>query len=103
MTDKDYNNTPLWNEQKVETVTDQLLQLLNDVVDSCELSSTDVLAVLSRLSAAYIHSMKEMFNTTSEKDAIESVFDKMLQHHLTAFDIHDVQSEVAKIKRERMN
>ena len=103
MTDKDYANTPLWDEKSVASATDKLLQALNSLVKEHNLTSTDVLAVLSRLSAAYIHSMKEMFNTTSEKDAIESVFDKMLQHHLAAFDVRDVQREVEKIKRERMN
>ena len=67
MTDKDYNNTPLWNEQKVETVTDQLLQLLNDVVRQHNLSGTDVLASLAQLSSAHIHVMQGFFDNPDQK------------------------------------
>ena len=103
MTDKDYNNTPLWNEQRVETVTDPLLQLLNDVVRQHNLSSTDVLASLAQLSAAHIHVMQGFFDNPDQKDTVESVYYKMLQHFLAAFDVRDIQYKMEKIKREKMN
>ena len=93
----------LWNEEQVANVTDQLLLSLNNLVTEHNLNGADILAVLSRLSAAHIHALQRYCYSPEEKDAVESLFDKMLQRHLSIFDIQDVQQEVEKIKKERMN
>lgn len=93
----------LWNEEQVANVTDQLLLSLNNLVTEHNLNGADILAVLSRLSAAHIHALQRYCYSAEEKDAVESLFDKMLQRHLGIFDIQDVQQEVEKIKKERMN
>jgi hypothetical protein len=92
-----------WNEEQVADVTDQLLLSLNNLVSEHNLTGADILAVLSRLTAAHIHSIQELVNGPEEKDAVESLFQKILQHDLAIFDIQDVQQEMEKIKRERMN
>ena len=99
----DYGNTPAWDEQKVATITEQMRQLLDEVVTECDLSSTEVLVILSRLSAAYIHSMKRLFDDPEEAAAAEDIFHTLLQHHLAAFDVRDVQREVEKIRNEKLN
>ena len=93
----------LWNEEQVADVTDQLLLSLNNLVTERNVNGTDILAVLSRLSAAHIHALQRYCHSSEEKNAVESLFDKMLQRHLTIFDVQDVQREVERIKRERMN
>ena len=103
MAEKDYTREPLWNEQAAAIVTDKLLPVLNDVVQQHNLSSTDVLASLAQLSAAHIHVMQGFFDNPDQKDAVESVYYKMLQHFLSAFDVRDVQREVEKIRNERLN
>ena len=103
MAEKDYTREPLWNEQAAAIVTDKLLPVLNDVVQQHNLSSTDVLASLAQLSAAHIHVMQGFFDNPDQKDAVEGVYYKMLQHFLAAFDVRDIQREVEKIKREKMN
>ena len=104
--DDDENLFPeldLWNEEQVANVTDQLLLSLNNLVTEYNLNGSDILAVLSRLSAAHIHAVQSQCYSPEEKDAVESLFQKMLQRHLGIFDIQDVQQEVEKIKKERMN
>ena len=93
----------LWNEEQVANVTDQLLLSLNNLVTEHNLNGADILAVLSRLSAAHIHAVQTKCYSPEEKDAVESLFNKVLQHDLAIFDIQDVQREVEKMKRERMN
>jgi len=100
---KDIGDTPAWDEQKVATITEQMRQLLNEVVTECDLSSTEVLVILSRLSAAYIHAMQRIVDDPEEAATAEDVFHALLQHHLAAFDVRDVQREVEKIRNERLN
>ena len=93
----------LWNEEQVAEVTDQLLLSLNNLVTEYNLNGSDILAVLSRLSAAHIHSMQGIVNGPEKKDAIESAYYKILDYYLAAFDANDLLNEVEEMKRERMN
>ena len=93
----------LWNEEQVANVTDQLLLSLNNLVTEYNLNGSDILAVLSRLSAAHIHSIQELVNGPEEKDAVESAYHKILDYYLAAFDANDLLNEVEEMKRERMN
>ena len=93
----------LWNEEQVAEVTDQLLLSLNNLVTEYNLNGSDILAVLSRLSAAHIHSIQELVNGPEGKDAVESAYYKILDYYLAAFDANDLLNEVEKMKRERMN
>ena len=93
----------LWNEEQVANVTDQLLLSLNNLVTEYNLNGSDILAVLSRLSAAHIHSIQELVNGPEEKDAVESAYYKILDYYLAAFDANDLLNEVEKMKRERLN
>ena len=83
---KDYNigDTPAWDEHKVAAITEQMRQMLNSVVEECNLSSIEVLVILARLSAAYIHVMKDIYDGPDEAATMEDVFNTLLQHHLTA-------------------
>ena len=93
----------LWNEEQVANVTDQLLLSLNNLVTEYNLNGSDILAVLSRLTAAHIHSIQELVNGPEEKDAVESAYYKILDYYLAAFDANDLLNEVEEMKRERMN
>lgn len=93
----------IWNEEQVANVTDQLLLSLNNLVTEYNLNGSDILAVLSRLSAAHIHSIQELVNGPEEKDAVESAYYKILDYYLAAFDANDLLNEVEEMKRERMN
>ena len=98
-----FPESDLWNEEQVAHVTDQLLLSLNSLISEHNLNGADILAVLSRLTAAHIHAVQSKCNSPEEKDAVESLFNKMLQHDLAIFDIQDVQREVERMKKERMN
>ena len=89
-----------WNEEQVADVTDQLLLSLNNLVTEYNLNGADVLAVLSRLTAAHIHAVQSQCYSPEEKDAVESLYNKILQHDLAILDIQDVQQEMEKIKKE---
>ena len=93
----------LWNEEQVADVTDQLLLSLNNLVTEYNLNGSDILAVLSRLTAAHIHSIQELVNGLEEKDAVESAYYKILDYYLAAFDANDLLNEVEEMKKERMN
>ena len=93
----------LWNEEQVAEVTDQLLQMLNNLSKEQHLNGATLLAVLSRLTAAHIHALKSVCNSPEQKDAIESAYYKILEHYLAAFDVRDIQREVEQMKREMMN
>ena len=93
----------LWNEEQVANVADQLLLSLNNLVTEYNLNGSDILAVLSRLSAAHIHSIQELVNGPEEKDAVESAYYKILDYYLADFDANDLLNEVEKMKRDRMN
>ena len=93
----------LWNEEQVAEVTDQLLQMLNNLMREHHLDGATLLAVLSRLTAAHIHVLKGTCYSPEEKDAVESAYYKILDHYLAAFDVRDIQREVEQMKRERMN
>ena len=103
MTDKEHINTPAWDEKSVASATDNLLQALNSLVKEYNLTSADVLALLSRLSTAQIHAMQGFFDNEEAKDSVESLYNKMLQRHLCIFEFNDVLEEVQQEKRERMN
>ena len=102
MAEKDLFKEPLWDVQAAANIAEQVLPMLNDAIRQNN-SSTDVLASLAQLSAAYIHSVQVFFDNPDQKDAVESVYNKMLQHYLAAFDARDIQREEEKIKREKMN
>ncbi len=93
----------LWNEEQVAEVTDQVLQMLNNLMREHHLNGTTLLAVLSRLTAAHIHVLKGACYSPEEKDAVESAYYKILEHYLAAFDVRDIQREVEQMKRERLN
>ncbi|MBO7068370.1 MAG: hypothetical protein J6W52_06795 [Bacteroidaceae bacterium] len=103
MAETDYFKEPLWDVQAAADIAEQLLPMLNYVIQQHNLTSTDVLASLAQLSAAHIHIVQGFFDNPDQKDAVESVYNKMLQHYLAAFDANDIQREMEKIKREKMN
>lgn len=103
MAEKDLFKEPLWDVQAAANIAEQVLPMLNDAIQQHNLSSTDVLASLAQLSAAYIHSVQGFFDNSDQKDAVETVYNKMLQHYLAAFDARDIQREEERIKREKMN
>ena len=96
-------NEPLWDEDAVTAVTEEMLSQLDDILNQHHLTGADMLAALAKLSAAHIHSIQELVNGPEEKDAVENAYYKILDHYLAAFDTKDMLNEVEEMKREKMN
>lgn len=96
-------NEPLWDEDAVTAVTEEMLSQLDNILNQRHLTGADMLAALAKLSAAHIHSIQELVNGPEEKDAVESAYYKILDHYLAAFDTKDMLNEVEEMKREKMN
>jgi hypothetical protein len=83
------------NEQEfIAPAAEEMRQHLNEVVSAHNLTGTQVLLLMSRLSAAYIHSLKKFFNDEEAKAAVEDFFCESLQAHLTLSDFNDAQRNV---------
>ena len=83
------------NEQEfIAPAAEEMRQHLNEVVSAHNLTGTQVLLLMSRLSAAYIHSLKKYLKNEEAKAAVEDFFFDSLQAHLTLSDFNDAQKNV---------
>ena len=81
-------------QDEIDPAADEMRQRLNEVITGHGLSGESALAVLAKLSAAYIHLQQRFFNDPGAKDAVEDLFTQTLQHYLALFDMTDMQREM---------
>ena len=87
----------LLNQQDtIDPAAEELRRSLNGIIASRQLTAQTVLAVLSRISAGYVHQMQKQFDAAGSKDVVEEVYHNMFQAYLTSFDMSDVGDELRK-------
>ena len=93
----------LRDEQPLSMAVDELRVKLNAIIAARQLQPMDVLILLSRVSAGYIHLTQKMYNQTHDDVVVEEDFQNMLVAHLTSLDMSDVETEMEKMKRQELN
>ena len=81
-------------QEYITPAAEEMRQYLNEVVSTHNLSGTQVLLMMSRLSAAYIQSLKKHFYNEEAKEAVETLFYDSLAAHLSLVSLKDRQQNV---------
>ena len=84
----------LKEQEYITPAAEEMRQYLNEVVSTHNLSGTQVLLMMSRLSAAYIQSLKKHFYNEETKEAVEALFYDSLAAHLSLASLKDRQQNV---------
>ncbi len=89
--------------QNISDAAEQLRQRFNEVIAEKQLSPQDALIVLANLSAGYSHMVKRVMDTPEKKNAVEDVFTRNYQIFLGLLEGKDVEAEIDKMEREKLN
>lgn len=84
----------LKEQEYITPAAEEMRQYLNEVVSTHNLSGTQVLLMMSRLSAAYIQSLKKHFYNEEAKEAVEVLFYDSLAAHLSLVSLKDRQQNI---------
>ena len=87
----------LHNEKQLNASTEELRVKLNALIDEHRLEPMDVLIVLSRISAGYIHLIEQAKPINMSPDEIEERFHFMVESHLADLDLYEIGKEMKKI------
>ena len=93
----------LRQEKELNTAFEEMRQALNTAIRAHELPPMDILILLSRLSAGYIHQIEKTRPANFPAEEIEERFHFMVESHLADLDLHDIGVEMNRIKREELN
>ena len=93
----------LREEQELNTAIEEMRIALNTAIRTHRLAPMDILILLSRLSAGYIHQIEKSHPTSISVDEIEERFHFMVESHLADLDLSDIGVEMEKMKREKLN
>ena len=93
----------LQQERYLAPAAEKMRTCLNDVIDHHQLNGTDVLSILARLTAAYIHQLQRVFDAAGADELVEETFQSILTAYLTNLDMESVSAEVEKVQRETIN
>lgn len=93
----------LQQERYLAPAAEKMRTCLNDVIDRHQLNGTDVLSILARLTAAYIHQLQKVFDAAGADELVEETFQSILTAYLTNLDMNDVAGEVEKMKKQNLN
>ena len=104
MKDKEYINTSegfiseiLRKQEALEPAVDDMRQRLNEVIASHQLTANGVIAVLAKLSAAYVHRLqKELKYPPETEDTVTNLFLADFQLDLDLFELQDLQRQMKK-------
>ena len=78
-------------------------QALNAAIGHYHLRADATLCLLARLSANLIHSMQTLCPTPQSRDQVEDQFHSMLNSYLVLMDEQDLQEEIEKERRRKLN
>jgi hypothetical protein len=87
-------------EQQLNAAVEDLRTKLNAVIAARQLKPMDVLILLSRISAGYIHQLEKAKPTNMPVDEIEERFHFMVESHLAEFDLNDIGQEMKRMNTE---
>lgn len=103
MTEKDTISEVLRMTDEVEPAANELRLDLNDIIDKHRINPYVTLAVLARLTAAYIQMTQKKIDAMGFDDVVEEDYQTMLSTYLTDIDMQKVVPEMEKIKKEMLN
>ena len=87
-------------EQQLNAAVEDLRAKLNAVIAARQLKPMDVLILLSRVSAGYIHQLEKAKPTNMSVDEIEDRFHFMVESQLADLDLYEIGKEMNKMNTE---
>lgn len=87
-------------EQQLNAAVEDLRTKLNAVIAARQLKPIDVLILLSRVSAGYIHQLEKAKPTNMSVDEIEDRFHFMVESQLADLDLYEIGKEMNKMNTE---
>lgn len=87
-------------EQQLNAAVEDLRTKLNAVITARQLKPMDVLILLSRVSAGYIHQLEKAKPTNMSVDEIEDRFHFMVESQLADLDLYEIGKEMNKMNTE---
>ena len=90
----------LRDEQLLSMAVDELRVKLNAIIAARQLQPMDVLILLSRVSAGYIHQLEKAKPTNMSVDEIEERFHFMVESQLAGLDLYEIGKEMKRMNTE---
>lgn len=91
------------DEQQLNAAVEDLRTKLNAVIAARQLKPIDVLILLSRISAGYIHQLEKAKPTNMSVDEIEDRFHFMVESQLADLDLYEVGKEMNRMEQQTLN
>ena len=103
MTDKETISEVLRVTDLIQPAADELRISLNEIIAKHRINPHETLAILARLTAAYIQLTQKQVDAMGIDDVVEEDYQMMLSTYLTDIDMQKVVPEMEKINREMSN
>ena len=103
MTDKETISEVLRVTDLIQPAADELRISLNEIIAKHRINPHETLAILARLTAAYIQLTQKQVDAMGIDDVVEEDYQMMLSTYLTDIDMQKVVPEMDKIKKEMLN
>ena len=84
-------------EQQLNAAVEDMRTKLNAIIAARQLQPMDVLILLSRVSAGYIHQLEKAKPTNMSVDEIEERFHFMVESQLADLDLYEIGKEMKRI------
>ena len=97
MTDKNTISEVLRVTDLIQPAADELRLSLNDIIAKHNINPHETLAILARLTAAYIQLTQKQVDAMGIDDVVEEDYQMMLTTYLTDIDMQKVVPEVDKL------
>lgn len=93
----------LEREKDYGPATEDLRLCLNNIIKERNLDAFNVMTILARLSAGYVHQMQMLYDDMGATEVVEETFQHIFTTFLTNYDMERVAKEVDKMKNEELN
>ena len=93
----------LRQKEAIDPATDELREKFTEIIAKYHLNGQGVMAVLAQLSAEYVHRLQLKVATPNDKDLIEDMYQHIFEVFLATFDFQDLQEEVRKEMKLKIN
>lgn len=87
----------------IDSATNELLVTFNEMIQKYHLNGQGAMATVAQLSALYVHGLKKGVSTPEEQDILEDMFEHTFNTFLALFDLQDIQEEISKEERRKLN
>lgn len=103
MTDKDTISEVLRVTDLIQPAAEDLRLSLNEIVAKHRINPHETLAIMARVTAAYIQLTQKQVDALGIDDVVEEDYQTMLSTYLTDIDMQKVVPEKDKIKGKMFN